>query len=372
MNALFVPTPQASGWLQTDIVRLLGCKYPIIQTAMGWVADARLTAATCNAGGFGFLAAATIPADRIEAEIARLKSLTDKPFGVNFHMFQPNAAQVIELCIEHKVRAVSYGRGPDKATVKRLKDAGVLCIPTVGAVKHAVKAVQLGADAVTVQGGEGGGHTGSVPTTILLPQVLDAVSVPVLAAGGYYNGRGLASALAAGASGVAMGTRFLMTRESPVPSDTLARYLKVDDVNAIAVSHAVDGLPQRMIANAYLDKLEHSAGWRRLAIALGSAWQWKRQTGMSAGQMLAVLGKSLKEDRTKLAETLMAANAPVLIQRAMVDGHPDEGVLPSGQAAAAIAELLSCEQLISSLVAEAEACLAAVYNRQPSQQGVVA
>jgi NAD(P)H-dependent flavin oxidoreductase YrpB (nitropropane dioxygenase family) len=354
-----------NGWLHTPLVEQLGCRYPIIQTAMGWVADARLTAATCNAGGFGFLAAATIEPARLEAEILKLKALTSQPFGVNFHMFQPNAAQVIELCIEYQVRAVSYGRGPDKATVKRLKDAGVLCIPTVGALKHAVKAVELGADAVTIQGGEGGGHTGSVPTNILLPQVLDAVQVqvPVLAAGGYYNGRGLASALAAGAAGIAMGTRFLMTQESPVPAETLARYLKVNDVGAIQVSHAVDGLPQRMIANAFLDRLEHSAGWRRLLLALGSARQWQQQTGMSSRQMLGILFKALREDKNRLAEMLMAANAPVLIQRAMVQGRPDEGVLPSGQVAAAIPELLSCQELINSLVAEAEACLAAVFNR---------
>ena len=155
-----------SATLHTPLCDLLGCRYPIVQTAMGWVADARLVAATCNAGGFGFLAGATLEAERVEAEILRVKELTDKPFGINFHMFQPNAAQVVDLAIKHRLRAVSYGRGPDAKTIRRFKDAGVMCIPTVGAPKHAAKAVELGADAVTVQGAEGGGHTGSMPTTL--------------------------------------------------------------------------------------------------------------------------------------------------------------------------------------------------------------
>ena len=132
--------------LRTILCERLGCRYPIVQTAMGWVADARLTAATCNAGGFGFLAAATLGQGEVEPEILKLKSLTDRPFGVNFHMFQPNAEEVISLVIKHRVKAVSYGRGPDAKTIARLKQADVVCMPTVGALKHAVKAVELGAD----------------------------------------------------------------------------------------------------------------------------------------------------------------------------------------------------------------------------------
>ncbi|MDE0856542.1 MAG: nitronate monooxygenase, partial [Nevskia sp.] len=236
-----------SGVLHTSLCERLGCRYPIVQTAMGWVADARLVAATSNAGGFGFLAAATIQADKLEAEILKVRSLTDRPFGINFHLFQPNAAQVIDLTIKHRLRAVSYGRGPDAKTIARFKQAGVLCMPTVGALKHAQKAAELGADIITVQGAEGGGHTGSVPTTLLLPQVLDAVKVPVVAAGGFYNGRGLAGALAFGAAGIAMGTRFLMSAESPVPRATLQKYLDAKDPSKIRASTAVDGMPQRMI-----------------------------------------------------------------------------------------------------------------------------
>lgn len=265
--------------LHTPLCDLLGCRYPIVQTAMGWVADARLVAATANAGGFGFLAGATLEPGQVEAEILKVKSLTDKPFGINFHMFQKNAAQVVDLAIKHRLRAVSYGRGPDAKTIRRFKDAGIVCMPTVGAPKHAAKAVELGADIVTVQGAEGGGHTGSVPTTLLLPKVLDAVRVPVVAAGGFFDGRGLAAALAYGAAGIAMGTRFLMSAESPVPRETLDRYVAVGDPAHIRVSDALDGLPQRMIDNPYLLKLERFGPLRRTWFALKTAEHGGARTG---------------------------------------------------------------------------------------------
>lgn len=340
--------------LRTPLCDLLGCRYPIVQTAMGWVAGADLVAATCNAGGFGFLAGATISSDRIEAEIVRVRQLTDdKPFGLNFHMFQPNAQQLLDLAIKHRIRAVSYGRGPDKKTIGRLRDAGITCMPTVGALKHAQKAIEMGANAITVQGGEGGGHTGSVPTTVLLPQVVDAVNVPVVAAGGFYDGRGLLAALAYGAQGIAMGTRFLMTTDSGVPSVTLQRYLKTRDAEKIKISYLVDGMPQRMIENEFLMALEKASPLRRLRIALQSALQWKSQTGMTAGHALNLLFRAFRDDPSSVAQTVMAANAPVLLQRSMVDGNPAEGVMSSGQIAALIDQLQSCEQVINDIVAQA-------------------
>jgi NAD(P)H-dependent flavin oxidoreductase YrpB (nitropropane dioxygenase family) len=354
-----------SALLQTPLTEALGCRHPIVQTAMGWVADANLVIATTRAGGFGFLAGATIPAAVLEGEIRKVIDATGgSNFGLNFHMFQENAAQCVDLAIQYRLRAVSYGRGPDKQTIARFKAAGVLCIPTVGALKHAQKAVELGADLITIQGGEGGGHTGGVPSTILLPQVLDAVKVPVIAAGGYSTGRGLASALAAGAAGIAMGTRFLMTSDSPTPRATLERYLKVNDPQRIRVTLAVDGMRHRMIDNPFINRLEGAGPVGRLRIALSSAWQWKQQTGMSLTHMLGVLRQALKEDPGAVSQTVMAANQPVLLQRSMVDGFPDEGILPSGQVAAAIGELKSCQELIDEMVAEAERCLAALCARQ--------
>jgi NAD(P)H-dependent flavin oxidoreductase YrpB (nitropropane dioxygenase family) len=266
----------APSFIATELTKKLGCKYPIVQTAMGWVSDANLVSATTKAGGFGFLAGATIEPDQLEGEIKKVIEATgSNNFGLNFHMFQENAAQCIDLAIKYKLKAVSYGRGPNKQTIQRFKDAGVLCIPTVGAVKHAVKAVELGADLITIQGGEGGGHTGSVPSSILLPQVLNAVNVPVIAAGGYSTGRGLAGALAAGAAGIAMGTRFMMTSDSPTPAPTMKKYLAVNDVDDIKVTLAVDGLRHRMIENDLVRSLEKSSPLKKLLIALLSAWKWK-------------------------------------------------------------------------------------------------
>jgi len=353
--------------MKTALTELLGCKYPIVQTAMGWVADSNLVIATSKAGGFGFLAAATMSTELLAKEIAAVRAATDTKFGVNFHMFQPNAAEVIELVIKNsdRVRAVSYGRGPDAKTIKRFKDAGVLCMPTVGALKHAQKAVELGADIITVQGGEGGGHTGSVPTTLLLPQVLDAVKVPVVAAGGFYNGRGLAGALAYGAVGIAMGTRFLMTSDSPVPRATLEKYIAVKEPSHIRASTAVDGMPQRMIDNPFLLKLENGGLLRRLFVALSSAWAWRQHTGMSIAHMAKTFFAALKEGDSAI-QTMMAANAPVLIQRAMVEGKPDEGVLPSGQVAANISALPSVAELINNIATEAEQRLKALANQRSS------
>lgn len=349
--------------LTTRLTELLGCRYPIIQTAMGWVADPRLVAATCNAGGFGFLAGATIEPHKMEATILETRRLTAQPFGVNFHMYQANAAEIVDLVLKHQVRAVSYSRSPGKQMISRLKDAGVVCIPTVGALKHAQKAVEMGADAVTVQGGEGGGHTGSVPTAMLLDQVVRAVSVPVVAAGGFKDGRGLVSALAYGAEGIAMGTRFLMCAESPVPQATLARYLAVKDPAAIIISRAIDGMPQRMIRNELLDQLEASGGLRRVWLALQSGLAYRRHTGQTVGQLLASALKMGGSGELSAAQTLMAANAPMVIQKAMVEGKPAEGVLPAGQIAASIDSLPSCAELIEQIVRDAEQRLGELCRR---------
>ena len=342
--------------LHTPLCDLLGCRYPIVQTAMGYVAGADLVIGTTNAGGFGFLAGATIHADKIEAEILRVKRETDdQPFGLNFHMFQPNAQQLLDLAVKYRLRAVSYGRGPDKKVIGRLRDADIVCMPTVGALKHAQKAIEMGANAITVQGGEGGGHTGSVPTTVLLPQVVDAVSVPVIAAGGFYDGRGLLAALAFGASGIAMGTRFLMTSDSKVPDATLQRYLATKDAEKIAVSHLVDGMPQRMIPNEYLSMLEKASPMKRLRIAVNLALKWKAETGMTTGQAISIFMKAMREDSSSVAQTVMAANAPMLLQRSMVDGNPAGGVMSAGQVAALIGKLDSCEDVISGIVRQAMA-----------------
>ena len=163
---------------------------------MGWVAMPALVAASSNAGAFGFLALATAGPEEAIEMIDETLSLTDKPFGVNFHMFQPGADQIVQAVLDRKIKAVSYSRSPTPDYIKVFKEQGIVCMPTVGALKHAVKAEQLGADVLVIQGSEGGGHTGSTPTTLLLSSVLENLQIPVVAAGGFRDGFGLAASLA--------------------------------------------------------------------------------------------------------------------------------------------------------------------------------
>jgi NAD(P)H-dependent flavin oxidoreductase YrpB (nitropropane dioxygenase family) len=345
--------------MNTPLTDLLGCRYPIIQTAMGWVADANLVAATSNAGGFGFLAGAVMTLEEIEQGIAAIKAKTDAPFGVNFHMYVPFAEDIVDLCVAQRVKAVSYSRSPSSQSVEKLKRAGIVCIPTVGAKKHAVKAVEMGADALVIQGSEGGGHTGSVATTVLLPEVRRAVSVPLAAAGGFRDGAGLIAARALGADGIAMGTRFLLTQESPVPGQTKAVYIDTAPEN-IVVSTRLDGLPQRMIANQYLADLMHASNAGLLARAIKNGIGFTRMTGGSLSGMLGSAWKMYRSGNTTLGQTIMAANAPMMIQEAMVNGHPSEGILPSGQVAGVIDDLPAVADLIERIMREADDTLRAL------------
>lgn len=343
--------------LNTSLTQALGCEVPVIQTAMGWVATSELVTASTKAGAFGFLAAAVMSPEEVEAEIKAIKVKTDKPFGVNIHAFQMGIERIIDMCIDYDVAALSYGRGPSPKIVEKVKEAGLKCVPTIGASKHASKAVKMGADILVCQGQEGGGHTGYTPTWLLLAQVIDQnLGVPVVACGGFKDGRGLAAALTFGADGIAMGTRFMMTSDSPTPDATKAQYVG-SEVTKIPVSTKLDGLPQRMILNGTLADLESSSKLGMLIRAMQNGMKYKAQTGMSMAQTIKTAwGMASKTDMT-LGQTMMAGNAPMIIQKAMVEGKPDEGVLPSGQVAGIIDDLPSCEALISSIVADAEAQL---------------
>jgi NAD(P)H-dependent flavin oxidoreductase YrpB (nitropropane dioxygenase family) len=347
--------------LQTVLTERLGCRWPVIQTAMGWVSTPELVIASSQAGAFGFLAGAVMTPAELKQAIAAVRAGTSASFGVNFHMFQPGSSEIVELILANRdrVRAISFGRGPDAAAIGRFKDAGVLCIPTVGALKHAVKMAELGCDMITVQGGEGGGHTGPVATSILLPQVLDAVKIPVIAAGGFADGRGLAAALAYGAVGVAMGTRFLLTRESPVPEAVKAQYLKTPPEDVV-VSTKVDGLPQRMLRNPLFARIERAGPIGRWAQAVRAGLAMKRRTGASWGELMSA-AKGMG-----MPEAILAASAPVLIQRAVVDGDPEGGLMASGQVAGRIKDLPTCAELVERIAAEAAARLAAITGAEPT------
>ena len=347
--------------LHTIMVERLGCTAPIIQTAMGWVAEPGLVIASCNAGACGFLGAAVMAPDETRDKILAVRKGTEKPFGVNFHSFQPGAEQIVEhiLANREQIRAVSFGRGPNAKMIGRFKDAGILCVPTVGAVKHAQKMVELGVDMVTVQGGEGGGHTGSVPTTVLLPQVLDAVRVPVIAAGGMADGRGLVAALAYGAVGIAMGTRFLLTKESPVPDVTKAAYLKAG-TDGIVLTTKLDGIPQRMVRTRLMDRIEKSGPLAMWLRALEASMAMKQQTGASWVDLIKSARGMTGHGEVPLKQAMMAATMPMLIQKAVVDGDIENGVMATGVVGGRITEVPTCQELVDRIMAEARARLAAL------------
>ncbi|RYD98247.1 MAG: nitronate monooxygenase, partial [Sphingomonadales bacterium] len=210
-----------------------------------------------------------------------------------------------------------------------------------------------------VQGGEGGGHTGSVPTTVLLPQVLDAVQVPVIAAGGFSDGRGLAAALAYGAVGIAMGTRFLLTRESPVPDATKAAYLRAG-TDDILVTTRLDGIPQRMVRTPLMDRIERSGPVSMWLRALEAGLAMKRQTGASWGDLLRSARGMTAHGSMPLKQAIMAATMPVLIRKAVVDGDVDHGVMATGVVGGRIDEIPSCQELVDRIVAEARERLTAL------------
>ena len=246
--------------LHTAFCDLVGVRYPIVQTGMGWVSGSRLTAATARAGGLGIIAAVPMTFDQMVAAIDEVREATDAPFGVNLRADAGDIDRRVEHLVAAEVRVASFAQAPGRDTVERLRSAGVIVVPTVGARRHAEKVAEWGVDAVLAQGAEGGGHTGVVPTAVLVPQVLDAVDVPVIAAGGITDGRGLAAALAWGASGVAMGTRFLLTSDSDVPGDVKALYLATP-VTGTVVTRAIDGAPQRVVATDMVARLERARLW---------------------------------------------------------------------------------------------------------------
>ena len=345
--------------LHTRLCESFGIEYPIIQTGMGWVALPELVAAVSNAGAIGFLAAATVPPDEVGAEIDKVLALTDKPFGVNFLMDAPGAEIIIEAILERGVAAAGYNRAPNADWIKRLKDGGVRCVPTCGAPKHAAKAEQLGADVIIVQGAEGGGHTGNTPSSLLISEAADLVDVPVAAAGGFKDGRGLVAALAFGASGVAMGTRFLLTQESPVPKITTDRYLaaRMDDV---IVTTQVDGMPQRVVVNELVQKLESATSPELLLRAVMSGLEYRKLSGASISELVSSALSMKKHDRRSNAQTLMAANAPILAKRAMQDGDPVGGYLPSGTVAGVIDDIPTAGEVVERIMREAEQTIASL------------
>ncbi len=340
---------------RTRATELFGVELPVVQTGMGWVAYAQLAAATSNAGGLGILAAAPMTFDEMVAQIDRTRELTERPFGVNLRTDAPDVDERVDHLIRAGVKVASFAQAPREDLVKRLRDAGLVTMPTVGARRHAEKVAEWGVDAVIAQGAEGGGHTGVVPTSILVPQVVDAVDIPVLAAGGIADGRGLAAALCWGADGVAMGTRFLLSAESGVPAHVKQIYYDASVTDTV-VTRAIDGWPQRVIETAMVSQLE-KARLSAFPRAAANALRFRELTGTPLRDLIRE-GLAMKRNQDlSWAQVALAANAPMLTKASLVDGNPEVGVLPTGQALGVIDAGPPVAEIVDRFMAEAVAAL---------------
>ena len=342
--------------IRTAVTTLLGIRHPIVATGMGYVSGPRLTSAVSAAGGLGIIASATMSPAELRNAVKTLRERTDAPFGVNLRADAADARERVDLIIAERVPVASFARAPDAGLIGRLRDAGVVTIASVGARRHAEKVAAWGIDAVIATGAEGGGHVGAVPTSLLIPQVVDAVGVPVIAAGGFFDGRGLAAALAYGAAGIAMGTRFLLTSDSPV-ADAVKRVYLASDVTGTVVTTRADGVPHRLLRTPLVRRMESAGRVSGLVRSVRNAAAFRRASGL-AWPVLIREGRAMRRGTgLTWTQVLMAANTPVLLRRTMADGRPGAGLMPSGQVAGLIEDLPSCAELIARMMAEAEEIL---------------
>ncbi len=305
--------------MKTKITELLGIRYPIFQGGMAWVAEYHLAAAVSNAGGLGIIGAASAPPEVVREQIRKVKDLTDKPFGVNVMLMNPNAPEVANVVVEEGVAAVTTGAGNPAAYMKMWKEAGIKVIPVVASVAMARMMEKGGADAVVAEGTESGGHIGSATTMTLVPQVADAVKIPVIAAGGIGDGRGIAAAMMLGAQGVQMGTRFIVAEESIVHGNYKERILKAKDIDSEVTGRST-GHPIRVLRNQmtreYLKMEEQGVGLEELELlTLGS------------------------------------------LRKAVMDGDVVNGSLMAGQIAGLVKKEQTCKEMIEEMMQEAEELL---------------
>ena len=302
--------------MKTEVTRLLGIEYPVIQGGMAWVAEYHLAAAVSDAGGLGMIGAASAPASWVRDQIKEIRKITSKPFGVNVMLMSPNADEVAKVIVEEKVPVVTTGAGNPEKYMKMWKEAGVKVIPVVASVAMAKRMERCGADALVAEGTEAGGHIGENTTITLVPQIVDAVSVPVIAAGGIADGRGLAAAFMLGAKAVQMGTHFVVTKESVVHQNYKNCILKAKDIDSKVTGRAT-GHPVRALRNQmtseYLRKEKEGASFEEL-------------------ELLTLGG----------------------LRRAVVEGDVKTGSLMAGQIAGLVKSEMTCEELIKKVVGEAE------------------
>lgn len=305
--------------MKTEVTKLLGIEYPIIQGGMAWVAEYHLAAAVSEAGGLGLIAGASAPGDWVRDQIRKCKELTDKPFGVNIMLLSPNADEVAKIVVEEGVQVVTTGAGSPEKYMKMWKEAGIKVIPVVASVAVAKRMERCGADALVAEGTEAGGHIGEITTMALVPQIVDAVNIPVIAAGGIADGRGIAAAFMLGAKGVQMGTHFVVTKECVVHENYKNAILKAKDIDSQVTGRST-GHPVRTLRNQmtreYL-KLEKA-------------------------------GATFEE----LEHLTIGA-----LRKAVVDGDAAHGSLMAGQIAALVKEEMTCQELVQKLVRETDELL---------------
>ena len=305
--------------MQTEVTSLLGIEYPIIQGGMAWVAEYHLAAAVSNAGGLGLIGAASAPAEWVREQIREAKKLTDRPFGVNIMLMSPYADEVARIVAEEGVKVVTTGAGNPEKYMKMWKEAEVKVIPVVASVALAKRMERSGADALVAEGCEAGGHIGESTTMALVPQVVDAVQIPVIAAGGIADGRGIAAAFMLGAQGVQMGTHFVVTDECQVHENYKERIIKAKDIDS-RVTGRTTGHPVRALRNdmtkQYIELENKGAGFEEL-------------------EQLTLGG----------------------LRRAVVEGDMKTGSVMAGQIAGMVKERMSCKALIEKLVSETDALM---------------
>lgn len=306
--------------MKTRVTDMLGIKYPIIQGGMAWVAEHHLAAAVSEAGGLGIIGAASAPVEIVREEIQKAKELTDKPFGVNIMLLNPNAPDIARLVIEEKIAAVTTGAGTPEKYMDMWKEAGIKVIPVVASVAMAKRMERCGADAVIAEGMEAGGHIGSQTTMALVPQIVDAVKIPVIAAGGIGDGRGFAAVRMLGADAVQMGTRFVVAEESIVHENYKERIIKAKDIDSVVTGQST-GHPIRILRNQmskeYLKKEKEGASFEELEM-------------MTLGTL----------------------------RRAVIDGDVVRGSVMAGQIAGLIQKKQSCREIIEEIMGQAETLLA--------------
>jgi len=301
--------------MQTDITKLLGIEYPIIQGGMAWVAEHHLAAAVSEAGGLGLIGGANAPAEVVRNEIREAKKLTSKPFGVNVMLMSPHAEDIAKVVVEEGIKVVTTGAGSPEKYMKMWKEAGIVVIPVVASVALARRMERTGADAVVAEGTESGGHIGEATTMTLVPQVVDAVNIPVIAAGGIADGRGLAASFMLGAKAVQMGTRFVVADESIVNEAYKDRIIAAKDIDS-AVTGRSHGHPVRSLRNAMTR--EYSK--------------------------LEAEGKSFEELEYLTLGTL---------RKAVMEGDIVHGTVMAGQIAGLVSKKQSAKEIIDEIMSEA-------------------